>query len=58
MIAAWDALMPEGLETWYLDDWYVYHEGVGEIHCGTNTRRTPIDDWWSTSTHLFGGSAR
>jgi len=56
MIALWDSLMPAGNETYYLDDWSVYHEGMGEVHCGTNIRRVPTDDWWTTSTHLLGGS--
>jgi hypothetical protein len=27
----------------FIDDWYSYHEGHGEIHCGTNTWRVPSD---------------
>ena len=40
----------------FVDDWSVYHNGRGEIHCGTNVRRTgtPATPWWtrlsSTST--------
>ena len=32
----------------FLDDWTPYHVGHGEIHCGTNTKRTPLPDvkWW------------
>lgn len=41
LIAAFDALMPDEVETHYLDDWDVYHEGMGEVHCGTNVRRAP-----------------
>jgi protein-arginine deiminase len=32
----------------FVDDWYAYHEQLGEVHCGTNTRRSPPTDvhWW------------
>jgi len=32
----------------FLDDWNAYHRMRGEIHCGTNTKRTPLPDvkWW------------
>ncbi|MDQ4020068.1 MAG: protein-arginine deiminase [Actinomycetota bacterium] len=32
----------------FIDDWYAYHEQLGEVHCGTNTRRRPPTDvhWW------------
>jgi protein-arginine deiminase len=32
----------------YLDDWYFYHTGDGEIHCGTNAKRDPgsFKTWW------------
>ncbi len=32
----------------FIDDWYSYHEQVGDVHCGTNTRRRPPTDihWW------------
>ncbi|MDQ4090295.1 MAG: protein-arginine deiminase [Actinomycetota bacterium] len=32
----------------FIDDWYSYHEMLGEVHCGTNTRRRPPEDmhWW------------
>lgn len=36
-----------GLTVNFLDDWYEYHIQQGEIHCGTNTLRTPtIAKWW------------
>ncbi len=33
---------------YFIDDWYSYHEMLGEIHCGTNTRREPFKSkkWW------------
>lgn len=32
----------------FIDDWYAYHEQLGEVHCGTNVRRRPPADlhWW------------
>jgi protein-arginine deiminase len=32
-----------------IDDWTGYHSGWGEVHCGTNVKRTPPSpstDWW------------
>lgn len=55
-IAAVDAVMPAGLQTWYIDNWYVYHLGWGEVHCGTNVRRVRTENWWTTATHLLEGA--
>lgn len=35
-------------EARFIDDWYAYHELLGEVHCGTNVRRAPPSDvhWW------------
>jgi protein-arginine deiminase len=32
----------------FIDDWYSYHEMMGEVHCGTNALRAPFSDvrWW------------
>lgn len=37
-----------GRDIRFVDDWYSYHELLGEVHCGTNTRRRPPTDihWW------------
>lgn len=32
----------------FVDDWSVYHMGLGEVHCGTNVIRTPTEGWWRT----------
>ena len=38
----------------FTDDWYVYHAGLGEVHCGTNVRRTPdTPKWWEAAAHLI-----
>ena len=54
-IALWTSLMPPGTESFYLDNWDVYHEGWGEVHCGTNIHREVGADWWTDATHLLGG---
>lgn len=35
-------------KVYFIDDWYSYHEKLGEVHCGTNVRRKPFSDrkWW------------
>ncbi|MBJ3811170.1 protein-arginine deiminase domain-containing protein [Streptomyces flavofungini] len=35
-----------GFTTTYIDDWYTYHLGMGEVHCGTNTLRDATAPWW------------
>src|SRR3989339_12790 len=32
----------------FIDDWDTYHKWGGEVHCGTNVKRTPPADvkWW------------
>ncbi|MFI7413532.1 protein-arginine deiminase domain-containing protein [Streptomyces sp. NPDC049627] len=38
-----------GLKVSYIDDWYTYHLGMGEVHCGTNTLRDASAAWWKSS---------
>ncbi|WP_432015022.1 protein-arginine deiminase domain-containing protein [Streptomyces cucumeris] len=38
-----------GFTTSYIDDWYTYHIGMGEVHCGTNTLRDATAPWWPTA---------
>jgi len=53
MIEYVDSILPANAETHYLDDWDVYHLGLGEVHCGSNVVRTPThEDWW---TNDIGG---
>jgi protein-arginine deiminase len=42
-------LNASGLTVHYIDDWNEYHVLMGEVHCGTNARRTPSfgAPWWS-----------
>jgi hypothetical protein len=39
---------PLGLNIHFIDDWMPYHDGGGEIHCGTNVKREPPSNlfWW------------
>lgn len=52
MIAAVRELMPDSLDLRFVDDWYVYHMGLGEVHCGTNVERQPLEQWWTAALHL------
>lgn len=56
LITAFTGASPAGLTFHYVDDWNVYHLGLGEVHCGTNVRRTPVAQWWTTAQHLVGGN--
>jgi protein-arginine deiminase len=57
-----NGLLPENVETWWVDDWDSYHLWMGEVHCGSNTLRAPAADWWTDAAHLlepelvFGGA--
>lgn len=52
MIAAVRALLPEGVDSVFVDNWYVYHMGLGEVHCGTNVERQVLAQWWTDALHL------
>lgn len=56
VISAFRTRMPAGMQLHFIDNWDVYHMGLGEVHCGTNVRRTPTANWWSTAQHLMGGN--
>ncbi|MCO4769407.1 MAG: hypothetical protein KDA24_05205 [Deltaproteobacteria bacterium] len=45
MIARVRELFPADYELHFLDDFWVYHMGLGEVHCGSNVIRTPVSDW-------------
>ena len=54
MIARVTELLPPQLDLHFIDDWEIYHLGLGEVHCGSNVVRSPSGaDWW---TDDFGGS--
>jgi hypothetical protein len=46
--------MPAGLTVAFIDDWYSYHLLDGEVHCGTNVTRTPLEDWSTAGATLLG----
>ena len=46
------SVMPSSLDLHFLDDWYTYHMGLGEVHCGSNVRRVSTS-WWDSATHLI-----
>ena len=36
-----------GLPVEYVDDWVLYHMQTGEVHCGSNDKRSiPSNLWW------------
>lgn len=36
-----------GVKLEFIDDFFYYHDVLGEIHCGTNSKRKPPEDrWW------------
>ncbi|MFG3498805.1 protein-arginine deiminase domain-containing protein [Streptomyces sp. NPDC047928] len=35
-----------GMRVSYIDDYYTYHLGMGEVHCGTNSLRDTSQRWW------------
>ena len=44
-----DKLKPLGLTVHWVEDWDDYHAGIGEVHCGSNTRRKiPDTKWWES----------
>lgn len=55
MIAAVEEMMPEELELHFVDNWEVYHLGLGEVHCGTNSTREAVRWWEEDVSHLLQG---
>jgi hypothetical protein len=53
IIEAFSANLPDSLIPHYVDDWDVYHLGLGEVHCGTNMTQTPTANWWEVGLHLL-----
>ena len=47
LIEATEDLLPSHLKTHWIDDWEWYHLALGEVHCGSNTKRAPSADWWA-----------
>ena len=40
--------MPAGIQTTFIDDWYLYHVEKGEVHCSSNEQRSipTTPKWW------------
>ena len=45
-IEMFNSLLPEGNTPHWVDDWDSYHMMLGEVHCGSNTLRTPMENNW------------
>ena len=44
-----DRLKPLNITVHWAEDWDDYHAALGEVHCGTNTRRkVPDAKWWES----------
>ena len=56
MITAFQQAMPAGMQMHFIDNWNTYHLGLGEVHCGTNVRRTPAASWWTSAQHRMGSN--
>jgi len=42
-------LAPFGVKVHFAEDWDGYHAALGEVHCGSNTRRkVPAAKWWES----------
>lgn len=52
-VQAVNPMLPEGVTPHWVDDWNTYHLMWGEVHCGTNTTRTPEASWWLDAMHLL-----
>ena len=52
-IAYVEDMMPEDIDFHFVDDWSIYHMALGEVHCGSNSTRTPSGNWWEDATHLL-----
>ena len=42
-------MMPAHINFHFVDNWSIYHMGLGEVHCGSNATRTPSVDWWEVA---------
>jgi protein-arginine deiminase len=48
--------MPAELELVFVDDWSTYHKALGEVHCGSNIKRTPTPGAWERVRAILGGA--
>ncbi len=47
LIAYVNSVLPASVEPHWIDDWRAYHRAWGEVHCGSNTLRSPTDEAWT-----------
>lgn len=52
-VIEFEAMLPSNVTPHWLDDFDSYHLMWGEVHCGSNTRRTPVGGWWDNARHLL-----
>lgn len=53
-VAYMEEALPAGVAVVWMDDWFIYHMGMGEVHCGSNVVRTPAGpEWWVDAAHLL-----
>lgn len=45
-IEMFESLLPEGVTAHWVNDWEWYHVQLGEVHCGSNIKRTAVKNWW------------
>ena len=43
-----DAMATRGMTVHWVEDWDTYHRNLGEVHCGSNTRRVPSKNFFWT----------
>jgi protein-arginine deiminase len=48
-----EQMMPDDIDFHFVDDWSIYHMSLGEVHCGSNSTRTPAANWWEVAAHLL-----
>lgn len=48
-----ERIMPDDIDFHFVDDWSIYHMQLGEVHCGSNSTRTPAANWWEVAAHLL-----
>jgi hypothetical protein len=48
-----ESLLPDSVTPHWIDDWEWYHMALGEVHCGSNTKRSPAANWWEDGLHLL-----
>ena len=52
-IEMFNSLLPEGNTPHWVDDWDSYHMMLGEVHCGSNTLRTPTKNNWVLAHNIL-----